>query len=290
MNIISQSQTGAMNIVNRSQADMQSAPPSSSQANPIGRSDNDKLVSPVYGFVPYLTSSRERLGVPPTSKILPNLLMTSSPPMSTDQIFAPVTNRDNTPLIVSIPRTLTPFHHTQSTISSGFNPLPTNPAATLAPDQATPVSLGGTRRKVLQNLAKKIAQKSRKFTTNSLLTTSKSQPLSGPYNPHFSISNAAEMQGQSSSSSLQDGLSTNRMCLSCRMMNPQHKKRCVYCGSFLMGRSCPNCGSLNHNRAKSCTQCRTSMPYTWKRESGNKTHTGTSMLYVCVWIVIITCR
>ena len=267
MNIINQSPAGGVSVVNAQSA------LSSSQANPIGRSDNDKLVSPVYGFVPYLTSSR---GEPPTSKILPNLLMTSSPPMPTDQIFAPVTSRDEVgPLVVSIPRSLTPFNHTQSLISSGFNPLPTNPAATLesfASDQDTSVSLGGSRRKVLQNLAKKIAQKSRKFTTNSLLVTSRSQPMGSPYNPHLSVSAAAaEMQGQSSSSSLQDA---NRLCTSCRMMNPQHKKRCVYCASFLMGRTCPNCGSLNHNRAKSCTQCRTSMPYTWKRESGNKTHTG----------------
>ena len=222
-----------------------SRPSAASGSNPIGQPES---ISPVYGVVPYLTSSRESLGESPNSK---HLTMTSSPPVSIDQLI-PTSGNDS--LVVSIPRSLTQFQLTQSTFS--YNPSVTNPQMSANPSS---VSLGGSRRKVLQNLAKKIAQKSRKFTTNSHLPSSQQRSIL-----------TSHLQSVPSS------VLPERACTSCRRGNPADKKRCIYCGSVL-GRSCPTCGLVNQSSSTSCAQCHTNLTYTWKVPTGE-------------WAVIIETR
>lgn len=74
------------------------------------------------------------------------------------------------------------------------------------------------------SLAKKITQKSRKFTSSS-------------------------------------GTPSTRSCPACKRINPSSKKRCQFCGEFLIGRPCPKCGTLNHNRTRECFRCNSSIPY-----------------------------
>lgn len=207
-------------------------------SNPIGGSDTDRLVSPVYGVVPYLTSSREHLGESPNPK---HLTMTSSPPVPTNQLLAP---SDNVSLLVSIPRNLTHFSYAQP--SSTFN------SVTTTASMASKPNLGGPRRKVLQNLAKKIA---RKYTSSNPQISQKNFPT------HKELESPSMSQGPP------------RVCRSCRRSNPADKKKCIYCGSGL-GRSCPTCGALNPSNATSCGQCHTNLTYTWSMASGkdNSTH------------------
>ena len=195
----------------------------------IGQSDADKLISPVYGMVPYLTSSWESIGESPNPK---HLTMTSSPPVSIKNLIPTTTSESELEsLVVSIPRSLTQFSYSYSNVVSSAS--------------SSKASLGGPRRKVLQSLAKKIAQKSRKYTTNSQIS---SLP-------------------QKNSVSFNEVNMPERMCTSCRRSNPMDKRKCVYCGSGL-GRICPICGMLCPTSATSCAQCHANLTYTWTVTSG----------------------
>ena len=156
---------------------------------------------------------------------------------------------DDESLTVSIPRRLTRFRLTaeqeaRMTSSSSSQNLQTLHSQQTSVSYNTPVSApilipslahlpykgGGS---VLQNLAKKISQKSRKFGSGS-----------GP--------------GPGSSNSW-------RHCPSCQRTNPPSKKRCEFCGDFLIGRPCPSCGALNHNRTKGCFKCHAPIPFSWEK-------------------------
>ena len=191
-----------------------------------------------YGIVPYLTSGKDKHG----SSVMtsPGVTMTSSAPISTDQITLGI-GSDSDSLIVSIPRNLTPYKVATPTKISGFNPLLTADGSMpyAQSNQQRPVVLyGGSRSRVLQNLAKKISQKSRKFTTN----LNSGGPLRNSFN-------------DPSSSSSRDYGNNLRVCPSCNQMSPSIKKSCQFCGEFLVGKTCQNCGALNHNRIKECTKC-----------------------------------
>ena len=191
-----------------------------------------------YGIVPYLTSGKDKHGS--SAMTSPGVTMTSSAPVSTDQITLGI-GSDSDSLIVSIPRNLTPYKVATPTKISGFNPLLTAdgsmPPHAQSNQQRPVVLYGGSRSKVLQNLAKKITQKSRKFTTSlnsgGLLRNSLNDP----------------------SSSSKDYGGSLRVCPSCNQMSPSIKKSCQFCGEFLVGKTCQNCGALNHNRIKECTKC-----------------------------------
>ena len=145
---------------------------------------------------------------------------------------------DDESLTVSIPRRMTRFRLTpdqEVRMSSSLN-LQTHsqtavsytPAIPLIPSLSHLPYKGGS---VIQSLAKKISQKSRKFSTGS-------------------------------------GSSTSwRQCPSCQRTNPPAKKRCENCGDFLVGRPCPSCGALNHNRTKDCFKCHAPIPFSWQKFS-----------------------
>lgn len=200
-----------------------------------------------YGIVPYLTSSRDstgksRQGIAMTS---PGVTMTSSPPVSTDQITLGLGSGDNDSLIVSIPRNLTPYKVATPSHSLGFNPLYTaNSPMPTSPRSI--VQYGGSRSKVLQNLAKKITQKSRKFTSSLNSSYSGGNYIGGP------LKNFSD---DPSSSGPRDYSSNVRLCPSCHQMSPSIKKSCQHCGEFLVGKICQSCGALNHNRVKECAKC-----------------------------------
>ena len=62
------------------------------------------------------------------------------------------------------------------------------------------------------------------------------------------------------------GIQTSaRHCPSCQKINPAVKKRCEFCGEFLIGRPCPRCGTLNHNRTKDCFKCNSPIPFSWEK-------------------------
>ena len=191
-----------------------------------------------YGIVPYLTSGKDKHGS--SAMTSPGVTMTSSAPVSTDQITLGI-GSDSDSLIVSIPRNLTPYKVATPTKISGFNPLLTADGSMpyAQSNQQRPVVLyGGSRSRVLQNLAKKITQKSRKFTTNlnsgGQLRNSLNDPSSNPR---------------------EYGSNNFRVCPSCNQMSPSVKKSCQFCGEFLVGKTCQNCGALNHNRIKECAKC-----------------------------------
>lgn len=188
-----------------------------------------------YGIVPYLTSGKDKHGS--SAMTSPGVTMTSSAPVSTDQITLGI-GSDNDSLIVSIPRNLTPYKVATPTKISGFNPLLTADDSMPQFNQQRPVVLyGGSRSRVLQNLAKKITQKNRKFSTN----LNSGGPLRNSLNDP--------------SSGSRDYGSNLRLCPSCNQMSPSIKKSCQFCGEFLVGKTCQNCGALNHNRIKECTKC-----------------------------------
>lgn len=138
-------------------------------------------------------------------------------------------------LVISIPRTLTPFPLSvppppMPTVAAAqvamvtahdSNPLPTcmYPAKTLThkPFQGS----------LLQNLAKKISQKTKKL----------------------------------------GAATASRNCPSCHRINPSMKKRCQFCGEFLIGRPCPQCGTLNHNRTKECFKCNSPIASPGRKDS-----------------------
>ncbi len=219
--------------------DTQTNPPtisliSQSSPTPDGyfsQSEPDKLVSPVYGVVPYLTSTWDNLGESSNSKLL---TMTSTAPVSIDQLIPSESKSES--LIVSIPRSLSNFSYVHSS---------TNGRA------AKPSSLGGPRRKVLQSLAKKIAQKSRKYTTQSI---------------------------QTQSSSFSTKLPTERMCSSCRRGNPPDNRTCMYCGCGLV-RECSMCGLLNSTSVMSCGRCHGNLSYA----------TGEIVLCTRIMVAFILC-
>ena len=191
-----------------------------------------------YGIVPYLTSGKEKHG----SSVMtsPGVIMTSSPPVSTDQITLGI-GSDSDSLIVSIPRNLTPYKVATPTKGLGFNPLLTaNGSMPHALSSQRPVvHYGGSRSKVLQNLAKKITQKSRKFNSNLI--------SGGPLRNSFDDPSGSGGSG--------DYSGNFRLCPYCNQMSPSVKKSCQFCGEFLVGKTCQNCGALNHNRIKECTKC-----------------------------------
>lgn len=216
-----------------------------------------------YGIVPYLTSGKDKHGS--SAMTSPGVTMTSSAPISTDQITLGI-GSDSDSLIVSIPRNLTPYKVTTPTKISGFNPLLTADGSMLHAqfNQQRPVVLyGGSRSKVLQNLAKKITQKSRKFTTNLSSGGQLRNSLNDP------------------SSSSRDYGSNLRLCPSCNQMSPSIKKSCQFCGEFLVGKTCQNCGTLNHNRIKECTKCLAPM-----KSSGEyvKIDAGHSYLFLNIYM------
>ena len=151
---------------------------------------------------------------------------------------------DDEALTVSIPRRLTRFRLTAEQearmTSSSLQPQSQRSAVSHTPASA-PVLVPSLSRlpykgsSVLQNLAKKISQKSRKFSSGTGTGT-----------------------GTSSSTSW-------RHCPSCQRTNPPVKKRCEFCGDFLIGRPCPNCGALNHNRTKGCFKCHAPIPFSWEK-------------------------
>ncbi len=130
-------------------------------------------------------------------------------------------------LVISIPRTLTQFP------LPPLAPMPTVPPAqmitvTMQDTHPNPTYLKNNlvfQGSVLQNLAKKISQKTKKLGTAS----------------------------------------TNRKCPSCHKINTAMKKRCQFCGEFLIGRPCPKCGTLNHNRTKDCFRCNCPIVSPWER-------------------------
>ena len=193
-----------------------------------------------YGIVPYLTSDKEKHG----SLVMtsPGVTMTSSAPISTDHITLGIGN-DRDSFTVSIPRHLTPYKVATPTQNSGLNPLLT--VAGSIPhahsNQQRPVVLyGGSRSRVLQNLAKKISEKSRKYKSNLY--------------PGGPLRNSLDPPSSGSSGSRDYG-SNFRVCPSCNQMSPSIKKSCQFCGEFLVGKTCQNCGALNHNRIKECSKC-----------------------------------
>lgn len=209
-----------INLISRSSP----VPPGINSSHPISQSDPEKLVSPVYGVVPYLTSTWENRGESPNSK---HLTMTSSAPVPIEQLIPSKSEPES--LIVSIPRNLSHFSYVHSTTSTP----PTNSS-----------SLGGPRRKVLQSLAKKIAQKSRKYTTTA------------------AVANSQSLQAQNVQNFISNELPTERVCSSCRRGNPPEKRKCVYCGCGLV-RECSVCGMLNSISAMSCGRCHGYLNYTY---------------------------
>lgn len=205
------------------------------------------------GIVPYLRSSRSRAneGAEP-GMTSPNLIMTSlgTQSMATNQTQA------STPLIVSISREHTPF-----------KPLPRpTPTASAAHHAPSAYKLGGvaganvgsygagggdSRSKVLQTLAKKISQKSKKVSSNlNSLRVAGGPGARGHTHPQ-----------QQHAASVQSDASRGITCPSCGKTNTQHKKRCGYCLEFMVGTACPSCSSLNYYHAKTCYKCGASMPW-----------------------------
>ena len=224
-----------------------------------------------YGIVPYLTSSRDQMSGGRHGNLMtsPGVTMTSSAPVSTDQITLGLGN-DTDSLIVSIPRNLTPYKVATPTNGSvGFNPFLT--ANSQVANQRPIVHYGGTRSRVLQNLAKKITQKSRKFTSG--LNSSSSFP-GGDY-IGGSLRNFLD---DPSSSGARDLSSDGRVCPSCNQRNPWIKKSCQHCGEFLVGKICHSCGVLNHNRVKECAKCLTPM-----KNSGERGDTASYSVASGIW-------
>ena len=212
-----------------------------------------------YGIVPYLTSTRDqtsRGGQGSGVMTSPGVTMTSSAPVSTDQITLGLRN-DSDSLIVSIPRNLTPYKVATPTRNLDFNPFSTENSPMLYSSSQRPIiHYGGTRSKVLQNLAKKITQKSRKFTSGLNSSYSGGKYVGGQLRSSPDDLPVSE-GGREYSGNF-------RVCPSCNQMSPSIKKSCQNCGEFLVGRVCGTCGTLNHNRVKECAKCLSPM-----KNSGN---------------------
>lgn len=166
----------------------------------------------------------------------PNLITTSLGTKLTNQIHLPQQQNHSTPLVVSIPREHTLF----KVVNRAHAPQQGGRVVGMAPGQlggvrgaAATRGYSGSRGKVLQNLAKKISQKSRKISHH--LNSTRQLPS------HAHSADAAK--------------GPLKRCPSCGEMNPQHKKRCGFCSEFVVGVACSSCSSLNYYRSKSCGKC-----------------------------------
>lgn len=175
------------------------------------------------------------------SEASPNLIMTSLGTKSTNQITAVSTSDTTTPLVVSISRDHTPFRAPPSLAMMRAGVVPTQQQWV---GVATGYSPGGSRSKVLQSLAKKISQKTKRLSTNLNTLRPGTQPLPPQATPTSQASGGGGGGGGGS-----------KACSSCGQMNPLYKKRCGFCLEFLVGTPCPSCTSLNYYRAKSCYKC-----------------------------------
>ena len=175
--------------------------------------------------------------------VSPNLITTSLGTQSANQISPSTLS-----LVVHIPREHTPF-----------KPLPRPPPSDTPTSSASvgrvtdqsnlkpkALAVGGSRSKVLQNLAKKISQKSKKLTGSA-------QSLM----PQQGILDGGHTQP------------TPKTCPSCGKQNTLHKKRCGYCLEFMVGIACPGCSSLNYYHAKTCYKCGVPMPWGTGNEGVN---------------------
>ena len=172
---------------------------------------------------------------------------------------------DSDALIISIPRQYSPFKISQEaltnkTYKTGFNPL--SVYSTSSPGQPPMKQLQSQfKTSVLKNLAKKITQKSRKFSSST--TTAQQQQLPG---------------GAATATP------ANRKCPACQRINPSSKKRCQFCGEYLIGRPCPSCGTLNHNRTRECFKCYKAIPLrAWgggREEGGGGEMTSEQLQYL----------
>ena len=223
--------------------------------------------SPPYGIVPYLTSSQaSRSDSPSNSVTSPNLIMTSLGTKATNQSYFPSFSDNNSPssLIVSIPRQYTPY----MVVSSSNISMKPHPHSEVENKQKIPSSLSytGSRGKVLQTLAKKISQKSKRHAANSLnmmkLSTNQNSANHSRSASSPAVASSADIVGGS------------RTCPSCGHVNPKHKKRCGICYEFLVGVNCPSCSVLNYYRAKTCFRCGTSMPTGWESVTMTTTSVG----------------
>ena len=224
--------------------------------NPVASPDPfplepSRTSTPPYGIVPYLTSSHDNRSEDSTDTLTaPNLIMTSLGTKATNQIHLSGSETDDSnALIVSIQRRYTPFKLPLSDYAGVSNPGSSKPH----PQSNLVGNLGysGSRGKLLQNLAKKISQKSKRYTNtvNSIRSTNQSA---------VKPNNAAPITTTSS-----DVPGGTRTCPSCKHVNPKHKKRCGVCYEFIVGVQCPSCSVLNYYRAKNCFRCGTNMPSGW---------------------------
>lgn len=174
--------------------------------------------------------------------------MTSLGTKFTNQIHS--SEPDVGPLVIRIPREHTPFKVLGSSPVVGGHGVPLqpplsmgsngtvvglNPQASLPSNSSQPYP--DSRSKVLQNLAKKISQKSKKLSNsiNSFRGTNQKVPVP-------------------------PAAAATKPCPSCGHNNPQHKKRCGYCSEFVVGWPCTSCSTLNYHRAKVCIKCGQPVP------------------------------
>ncbi len=161
--------------------------------------------------------------------------MTSLGTKSTNQIHS---SEPGAPLVIRIPREHTPFKIPDSAgvRGGGDHQLGDNGRVAVGPP-TVPIQqqFSDSRSKVLQNLAKKISQKSKRLSNSINSFNTKLLPPSSPK-------------------------ATTKPCPSCGHSNPQHKKRCGYCSEFVVGWPCPSCSTLNYHRAKTCIKCGTATP------------------------------
>jgi len=238
-------------------------------------SSSAAAASQSYGIVPYLTSSVSDRGGSslefPSSTSTSNLIMTSLGTKSTNQSYFPTSSpafyssKSPLSLMVSIPRKHSPYKimspgnaFDTTTMREGGQGLSKSPRL---PSHIGASSYSGSRGKVLQTLAKKISQKSKRHAASSLNVAKfpgTSQNTGGGIRVSQSAPNAT---ANLLSSDISSG---SRMCPSCGNVNPKHKKRCGICYEFLVGVNCPSCSVLNYYRAKTCFRCGSTMPSSWE--------------------------
>ncbi len=228
-----------------------------------------------YGIVPYLESERGTFN----NTTPPNLIMTSLGTISTNQIHSVGLEPKAAPLIVSISREHAPSGIMPSSTDYDYNYLSSpviggdisgGVSTTSANGDSAPHSNsriggaypyhGGSRGKVLHNLAKKISQKSRKFTSSM---RNQQQQWTPPTSASSSTSGTPNLSGGS------------QFCPSCGRENPpSQKKRCGYCNELMMGVACAVCSKINPLQAKSCDKCSASISHAWKpqQEKANGSH------------------
>ena len=271
----------------------QSEDPLQSHSGHAPSSSAAAVASQSYGIVPYLTSSsssdRGRSSSEfPSSSSTSNLIMTSLGTKTTNQSYFPASspainhssnNRSPLSLIVSIPRKHSPYK--VSSPGNAFDAMAMRGEQGLSKSPRPSSShLGvssysGSRGKVLQTLAKKISQKSKRHAASALnvIKFPGTGGNAGPIRPSQSAPNAS---ANLMSSDISSG---SRTCPSCGNVNPKHKKRCGICYEFLVGVNCPSCSVLNYYRAKTCFRCGTTMPSGWEAlamATGNMSHSPSS--------------